>query len=64
MLRDWVKSVLILFLSFICLALIEMGGQIKNLQENWGAYRCNPAIIPIAGYIAPPGNTMSTTDNM
>jgi hypothetical protein len=64
MLKDWLKTILILFLCFFCLALIEMGGQIKNLQENWGAYRCNPAIIPIAGYIAPAGNTMSTSDNM
>ncbi len=64
MLRDWVKSVFILFLSFICLALIEMGGQIKNLQDNWGAYRCNPAIIPVAGLIAPSGEQMSTSDNM
>lgn len=64
MLKDWLKTILILFLCFFCLALVEMGGQIKNLQENWGAYRCNPAIIPIAGYIAPSGNTMSTSDNM
>ena len=41
-----------------------MGGQIKNLQDNWGEHRCNPAIIPIAGFIAPPGATMSTSDNM
>lgn len=64
MLRDWVKTIIIIMLSFSCLALIEMGGQIKNLQDNWGAYRCNPAIIPIAGLIAPGGETMSTSDNM
>jgi hypothetical protein len=64
MLRDVVKTIAIIFLSFTCVALIEMGGQIKNLQDNWGAYRCNPAIIPVAGWIAPSGEQMSTSDNM
>lgn len=64
MIRDWLQSILIFILCFICLALIEIGGQMKNLQENWGSYRCNPAIIPIAGYLAPSGSTMSTSDNM
>lgn len=64
MLVDWLKTTLILFLCFLCIMLVQMGGQLKNLQENWGAYRCNPAIIPIAGYLAPEGSTMSTSDNM
>ena len=64
MLKDWLQSILIVVLCFICLALIQMGGQIKNLQDNLGEYRCNPAVIPIAGFIAPPGATMSTSDNM
>lgn len=64
MLKEWLQSILIFFLCFLCLAFTEMGGKIKDLQENWGEYRCNPAIIPIAGYIAPGGETMSTSDNM
>ncbi len=64
MLKDWLQSIFIVLLCFICLGLIQMGGQIKNLQENWGEYRCNPAVIPIAGFIAPQGATMSTSDNM
>ena len=64
MLVDWLKTILIMVLCFLCIMLIQMGGQIKNLQENWGSYRCNPAIIPIAGFIAPEGATMSTSDNM
>lgn len=64
MLVDWLKTMLIFFLCFFCGMLIQMGGQLKNLQENWGDYRCNPGIIPIAGLLAPDGATMSTSDNM
>jgi hypothetical protein len=64
MLKDWLQTIFILFLTSICIALIQAGGQIQNIQENWGEYRCNPAVIPIAGYIAPGGSTMSTSENM
>ena len=64
MLKDWLQTILILFLTSICIALIQAGGQVQNIQDNWGEYRCNPAVIPIAGYIAPEGSTMSTSENM
>jgi len=34
---------------------------VQNMQDNWALYRCNPIMMPFAGYIAPDGTT--TQDN-
>lgn len=34
----------------------------KQLQKNWPSYKCKPYVIPIAGWVGPPGT--STVENM
>jgi hypothetical protein len=67
MIFEWFQSlcIFILFLLFLCINLFA--GSIKNIQENWAEYRCNPIMMPFAGYIMPiPGKTNGevTYDNV
>ena len=34
-----------------------------DIQSNWNKNRCNPILMPFAGYIAPEGTTITTSDN-
>jgi hypothetical protein len=36
-------------------------GAMKDVQSNWAANRCNPIMMPFAGFIAP--NGVNTSDN-
>jgi hypothetical protein len=38
-------------------------GAMKDVQSNWAANRCNPIMMPFAGFIAPKGTEVSTSDN-
>ena len=58
---DGIRTVLIL-LIFLCLyGSLTLSFGLKNIQDNWPLYRCNPIIMPFAGYISPTGT--STSDN-
>jgi hypothetical protein len=61
MVGDTFTCIVIILSYFICMGLIMSAGQLQNIQDNWGDYRCNASIIPIAGYIGPSGT--STSDN-
>jgi hypothetical protein len=61
MIGDIFTSIVIILSVFICIGLIRTGGQLQNIQDNWSDYRCNPAIMPVAGSLGPPGT--STSEN-
>lgn len=53
---------LTIFIIFIFIALyifniLAVG--IKNVQENWAEYRCNPMVMPFTSMIGPKGETAS-----
>jgi hypothetical protein len=58
---DWIQSVSIIVMFSIFLAVDMYTGSVQELQENWVLYRCNPLMMPFAGYFAPDGT--STEDN-
>lgn len=62
MVTDIIRSLVIIFSCFLCITLIMAVSQLQNIQENWGEYRCNAAILPFASYVGPPGTT--TSENM
>ena len=61
MIFEWFQSLCIFFLFILFLCINLFAGSIKNIQENWAEYRCNPIMMPFAGYVGPDGT--STSDN-
>jgi len=61
MIFEWFQSLCIFILFFLYLCIILFANSIKNIQENWAEYRCNPIMMPFVSYIAPDGTT--TSDN-
>jgi len=61
MINDILTSINIIVAFSICMAMIMVSGNLQKIQDNWGEYRCNPAMIPLAGSIGPQGTT--TSDN-
>lgn len=59
MVGDILKGMVIIFSCFLCMTLIMASGQLQNIQQNWGEYRCIPAVMPVAGYIGPEGTNTS-----
>jgi hypothetical protein len=59
MVGDILKGIVIILSCFLCMTLIMASGQLQNIQQNWGEYRCLPTVMPVAGYIGPPGTTTS-----
>ena len=63
MATDWIKSIFIIFMFSLFLVVDTYNGSIKTLRSNWNLNRCNPLMMPFAGYIAPKGSNISTEDN-
>lgn len=63
MVIDWVKSIFIVVMFMLFLAVDTYNGSIKSMQDNWNLNRCNPVMMPFASYIAPKGSTITTQDN-
>ena len=61
MIFEWFQSFTIFILFFLFLAVNLFAGSVQNMQDNWSLYRCNPIMMPFAGFIAPDGTT--TSDN-
>jgi hypothetical protein len=61
MIFEWFQTICI-FIIFILLTMSNMlSTGVQNMQDNWPLYRCNPVMMPFAGYIAPDGT--STQEN-
>lgn len=63
MATDWIKSIFIIMMFSLFLVVDTYNVGIKSLQNNWNLNRCNPIMMPFAGYIAPKGSNISTQDN-
>lgn len=61
MLTDIIRSIVIILSCFLCITLIMSVGQLQNIRDNWGEYRCYTSILPFASYVGPPGT--STSEN-
>ena len=58
---EWFQSFCIILLFIIFLSINVFGSGVKNVKDNWALYRCNPLILPFAGYMSPDKTT--TSDN-
>ena len=58
---EWFQAFCIVFLFIIFLGINVFGSGVQNVQDNWALYRCNPLMLPIAGYMSP--DKMTTSDN-
>lgn len=63
MATDWIQSITIIFLFSIFLIVDSLNGGVQSIQKNWNLYRCNPVMMPLAGFFAPPGSNVNTQDN-
>lgn len=49
--------IIIIFIALYIFNILAVG--IKNIQENWPQYRCNPMVLPFTTMIGPKGETAS-----
>ena len=61
MIFEWFQSICIMIVFIILLSSNILNTGVQNMQDNWALYRCNPILMPFAGFIAPDGT--STQDN-
>jgi hypothetical protein len=55
----WGQALIIILIFVLLAANITMSIGIKNIQDNWADYRCNPLVMPMAGSISPDGTSSS-----
>jgi len=52
---DMAMSLLIILLFTIGFSVCVMLGKITEVKENWEKYRCDPSVMPLAGFVGPEG---------
>lgn len=52
---DMAISLFIIFLFTIGFSVCVMIGKMTEVKENWGKYRCDPSVMPLAGFVGPEG---------
>ena len=60
-LGDGLRCTLIIFVFISLYGFMTFTSGIKEIQDNWPLYRCNPMILPFAGNISP--DETSTSEN-
>jgi hypothetical protein len=60
---DWIKSIIIISIFLLFIALDSFNANVQSIQDNWSLYRCNPMMMPFASYFAPPGTEITAQDN-
>ena len=63
MFSEWIQSIFIIILFSMFPIVDTFTGAMKDVQSNWVANRCNPVMMPFAGFIAPKGYDVNTADN-
>lgn len=63
MFSEWIQSIFIIILFSMFPIVDTFTGAMKDVQSNWAANRCNPVMMPFAGFIAPKGYDVNTADN-
>ena len=48
--RDIILALLIIFIFATCSLVSYLSKGFKHIENNWPEYRCNPVIMPFAGY--------------
>ena len=48
-------TIIVLYALLLCINVFGTG--VKSMQSNWPIYRCNPIMMPFAGYFSPDGTT-------
>jgi len=61
MIFEWFQSLCIIIVFILLLTTNILNTGVQNMQDNWALFRCNPVLMPFAGYLAPDGTT--TQDN-
>ena len=61
MIFEWFQSICIFIVFIVLITSNMLNSGVQNMQDNWALYRCNPIMMPFAGYISPDGT--STNDN-
>ena len=56
---DWFQAACIFIGFFILFSVNIFGSGVENIKKNWALYRCNPIMLPLAGYFSPDGTTTS-----
>lgn len=54
---EWFKSAVIILVFLVLAANIAASIGIKNIQDNWPLYRCNPLVMPFAASLSPTPTT-------
>ena len=54
---EWFKSTVIIVVFLVLAGNIATSIGIKNVQENWPLYRCNPLVMPFAASLSPTPTT-------
>lgn len=54
---EWFKSAFIIFVFVVLVGNITASIGIKNVQDNWPMYRCNPLVMPFAASLSPTPTT-------
>ena len=50
---EWGKSIFIILVFVVLVGHVAASVGVKNIQENWPLYRCNPLIMPFAATFSP-----------
>jgi hypothetical protein len=54
---EWGKSIFIILVFVVLVGHVATSIGVKNIQENWPLYRCNPLIMPFAATFSPTPTT-------
>ena len=54
---EWGKSMVIILVFVVLISNITASIGVKNIQENWPLYRCNPMVMPFASTFSPTPTT-------
>lgn len=60
-LSDWLMALVIIIIFSVLVVYAQLSGKMDEIKENWHLYKCNPVMIPFAGYFGEdPGKTMQS----
>lgn len=60
-LSDWLMALVIIIIFSVLVVYAQLSGKMDEIKENWHLYKCNPVMIPFAGYFGEdPGKTLES----
>jgi hypothetical protein len=61
---DMILSLTIIMIFIFVFSFSYIAGRMGDVRNNWKKYRCDPGVIPLAGYLGPEGtDTVSNFTN-